>query len=104
MPSIAAVLVLLIVALALGMRAWRAARTLLQVWANANALTILQARRAWLPPLSMLFTTSRFQVVYHVSVYDEQTRRIRSAWVRLGTWWLGLMNPDAIDVRWENEG
>jgi hypothetical protein len=54
-------------------------------------------------PLSMLFTTSRYQIVYHVSVYDESSHRIRAAWVRLGTRYWGVMNGDAIEVKWEDE-
>lgn len=78
------------------------ARALLQDWAQANRFRILHARRGM--PLSMLFSTSRYQVVYHVSLYDESTHRIRAAWVRLGTRWWGVMDGDAIDVTWEDQG
>jgi hypothetical protein len=54
-------------------------------------------------PLGMFFTTSRSQVVYHVAVYDGSLKRIRSGWVRLGTYWTGAMDGDAIEVRWEHE-
>lgn len=79
------------------------ARALLQSWADANGLRILHARQSWgFMPLSMWFTTSKYQVVYHVSVYDEASRRIRSAWVRLGTRWWGVMEGDAVEVKWED--
>lgn len=83
------------------------ARALLQDWADANRLRILHAKSnaGWLPmPLSLWFTTSKYQVVYRVSVYDEATHRIRAAWVRLGTRWWGVMDGDAVEVRWEDGG
>jgi len=80
------------------------ARSLLQAWANANGYKILHARRSsLLMPLGMYFSTSKYQVIYHVAVYDEAIKRIRSAWVRLGTYWTGSMDGDAIEVKWEHE-
>lgn len=91
-------------AIYLGIRHYANAKALLKDWADANQLRILQAqRRGWRVPLSMLFTTSRYQIVYHVSVYDESSHRIRAAWVRLGTRYWGVMNGDAIEVKWEDE-
>ncbi|EIM02106.1 MULTISPECIES: hypothetical protein [Rhodanobacter] len=80
------------------------AKALLYDWAQANRFRILHARRGMFLPLSMMFTTSRYQVVYHVSLYDESTHRIRTAWVRLGTRYWGVMDGDAIDVKWEDAG
>jgi hypothetical protein len=80
------------------------ARSLLQAWADANGYKILHARRnSLLMPLGMYFSTSKYQVVYHVAVYDASVKRIRSAWVRLGTYWTGSMDGDAIQVKWEHE-
>lgn len=100
-------LFLLLIALAiwLSWRHYRNAKALLQDWADANGLRILHARQSWgAMPLSMWFTTSKYQVVYHVSVYDEASHRMRSAWVRLGTRWWGVMEGDAVEVRWEDAG
>ncbi|WP_426690280.1 hypothetical protein [Rhodanobacter ginsengiterrae] len=88
----------------LGYRHYVGSRELLKAWARANGYTILHARRSLFMPLGMYFTTSRSQVVFHVAVYDTSRKRNRSAWVRLGTYWVGSLDGDAIDVRWENEG
>jgi len=100
-------LLLIAAAIWLSWRHWQNAKALLQDWADANGLRILHAKSNafWLSmPLSMWFTTSKYQVVYHVSVYDEASHRIRSAWVRLGTRWWGVMEGDAVEVSWEDAG
>ena len=80
-------------------------RSLLQAWADSIDYKILHARRSSLSmPLGMYFTTSKYQIVYHVAVYDVAVKRIRSAWVRLGSFWTGSLVADAIEVKWEHEG
>ncbi|HEY1589606.1 MAG TPA: hypothetical protein VGG00_07715 [Rhodanobacter sp.] len=78
-------------------------KSMLAAWATANRLTILETHRGFFPPLRMLLTTSREQALLHVKVYDESTHRIRNGWVRLGSYWSGLLDADAIEVRWEDE-
>ena len=78
------------------------AQTLLADWARANNLRILSKKHG-IPPLSLWFTTSKSQYLYHVEVLDESTHRIRRAWVTLGSYWWGTMDGDAIDVRWDDE-
>ena len=99
------VLCFVVVALAcyLGYRHIANARALLQEWADANDYKLLHASRAFVMPWGMWFSTSMYQVVYHVAVYDRSVKRIRSAWLRLGTYWTGSMNGDAIEVKWEHE-
>lgn len=94
---------LLALAIWLSCRHYLNARDLLRSWADANGYKILHANRPFLMPWRMYFGTSRYQVVYHVAVYDDSLKRIRSAWVRLGTFWTGTMNGDAIKVQWEHE-
>jgi hypothetical protein len=96
-------LVAIVLAACYGYRHHLKARALLQAWADANSFRILHATRRLTMPLGMFFTTSRSQVVYHVAVYDESRKRIRSGWVRLGTYWMGAMDGDAVEVRWEHE-
>lgn len=99
-----AVLIALLLIGYFGYRHYVKARSLLQAWADANGYKILHARRSnLLMPLGMYFSTSKYQVVYHVAVFDASIRRIRSAWVRLGTYWTGSMDGDAVEVRWEHE-
>lgn len=83
-------------------RQYQGAQTLLADWARANGLRILSKKRG-IPPLAMWFTTSRSQYLYHVEVLDEATHRIRRAWVKLGSYWWGVMDGDAIEVRWDDE-
>ncbi|MEO5830390.1 MAG: hypothetical protein ABIQ36_07450 [Rhodanobacter sp.] len=94
----------LVLAVWLTWRHYVKARELLQAWADANGYKILHANRRLFMPWRMYFGTSRYQVVYHVAVYDDSLKRIRSAWVRLGTYWTGSMDGDAIKVQWEHEG
>ncbi|WEN15998.1 hypothetical protein PY254_04815 [Rhodanobacter sp. AS-Z3] len=106
MNAIGFVLLCLITFALAGWLTWRHyvnARELLQSWADANGYKILHATRPLFMPWSMYFGTSKYQVVYHVAVYDASLKRIRSAWVRLGTYWTGSMDGDAITVQWEHE-
>ncbi|HKR77007.1 MAG TPA: hypothetical protein VJR95_10090 [Rhodanobacter sp.] len=88
-------------------RHYQNAKALLQDWANSNKLRILHAKSSavWLSvPLSMWFTTSRYQLIYRISAYDEITHRIRTGLVRLGTPTWGFMNRDAVEVFWDDAG
>ena len=96
-------LLLIAGAIWLSWRHYRNARALLQDWAQANGLRILHARQNWgLMPLSMWFTTSKYQMVYRISAYDESVHRIRNGLVRLGTPIWGFMDPDAVEVFWDD--
>lgn len=77
-------------------------KSMLAVWAASNQFKILETRRGFFPPLRMLLTTSKEQTLMHVKVYDESTRRIRSGWLRLGSYWWGLLDADAIEVNWDD--
>ena len=79
------------------------ARELLQAWADGNGYKILHATRPLFVPFNVPLGATKYQVVYHVAVYDDAVKRIRSAWVRLGTYWTGSMEADAIKVVWEHE-
>lgn len=79
-------------------------KSLLQHWVSANGFKLLHVKRGSpIAPLAMYFTTTRNQVLFHVAVYDPSLHRIRSAWIRFGSRWLGLLDTDAIDVEWEHE-
>jgi hypothetical protein len=74
---------------------------MLSSWAAANGLKILQARRKLFPPLNRWLTSSNQQSFMDVTVLDLSTQRIRHARIRLGGYWLGVLNADAIDVTWQ---
>lgn len=84
---------------------WYLARTksMLTAWAASCGFTILEAKRNYIPPWRMWLTTSKSQVVMHVKVYDDATHRIRSGWLRLGSYWWGVFDADAVEVQWDDE-
>lgn len=86
----------------LGWRHLTNAKALLQEWAQANHFRILHSRRCIFMPWRLYFTTTRYQIVYQVSLYDESSHRVRAAWVRLGTRVWGVMEGDAVDVTWDD--
>ena len=45
------------------------------------------------------WTTSRSQTVYRVFI-EDRFGRIRSGWVRCGSWFFGL-SSEQIEVRWD---
>lgn len=91
-----------VVAALLSYRHVRNARALLQEWAQAEGFRILHARLRFLMPWRLYFTTTRYQVVYQVSLYDPSSHRVRAAWVRLGTRVWGVMDGDAVEVQWDD--
>jgi hypothetical protein len=83
---------------------------LVRQWATANGLRILHQARAltvWSMPFTWIFTTGRYQPVFHLSVYDESTHRVRKCWMRLGKSQMGILADDdnngGIDVKWEDD-
>jgi hypothetical protein len=94
--------VLLGIAAVAGMLWWHFSRSeaILQRWADQNGFHIIDRRpRLWFKG-PFFWTTSRSQVVYSVTVEDNQGRR-RTGWVRCGGWFFGLLS-DHVDVRWDN--
>jgi hypothetical protein len=91
---------LLAIGIYLGYRHVMKAKALLQEWAQTNHFRIVRARLCIFMPWRIYFTTTKYQVVYQVSLYDESTHRIRAAWVRLGTRVWGVMDSGAVDVEW----
>lgn len=84
---------------------WYSARikSMLAAWAAANGFTVLEAKRRLFPPLRMLLTTSKQQTIIRIKIYDLATHRIRNGWLRLGSYWWGLLNDDAIEIAWDED-
>src|SRR4051794_29722736 len=80
---------------------WRFGRsqTILDRWAEANGLRILNKEYRWMMRGPFAWTTSKGQAVYRVTVEDA-AGRTRSGWVRCGSWLAGLLS-DRVDVRWD---
>ncbi len=80
---------------------WRSRRSLamLQEWAARNGYSLLQYNNSYFFRGPFFWTSSKGQVVYRVVVSDGMGNT-RSGWVRLGSWWLGLLSDEA-EARWD---
>lgn len=84
----------------------RRVKQVLANWAALHHLKVLDYSRLFLPPWPpavVLVSTSKSQVLLRVRVYDERSHRIRHGWVRLGSWWWGLLDADAVEAFWAGE-
>jgi hypothetical protein len=78
-------------------------RALLRAWAAGNHFDLLKCRRPWFfIPWRMWFTTSKAQAVFQVTVFDPSVKRVRTGWVRFGSYWTGLLDDEAVDVTWDH--
>ena len=95
--------VALIVVAACGILMWRTSRSLsiLYRWVNENGLELLSREERWVMRGPFFWFTGNGQVVYHVRVRDREGRE-RSAWVRRGGWFFGLLSDHA-DVQWDED-
>ena len=75
-------------------------RNLLGKWAETSGYKIVSAERRWLRRGPFFWFTSDSQVVFYVTVEDEQ-KNIRNGYVRIGGWFLGLFS-DKTEVRWDD--
>lgn len=78
-------------------------RTMVNRWAEHNGLKVLDYSIMPFPPyppIMVTLTTSRNQLIVRMRVYDDSMHRIRTGWLRLGTFWWGLLNVDAVEVFW----
>lgn len=76
------------------------ADALLERWAAANGYHLTYQEPRYLRMGPYLWRRSRGQQVYYVTIADEYGRA-RSAYVRLGGWFLGLFS-DEVDVTWDD--
>jgi hypothetical protein len=93
--------VLAVIAIAITSLRWQSRRSndLIDQWAAANNLRILQKESRLMFRGPMFWTTSKNQTVYRITAVDQYGNQ-RSGWVRCGGWWWGL-HSDKITVRWD---
>jgi len=99
-PIITIFVVSLIAIFILVLTLWRA-RRILESWAEDNNYRLLSSEIRWLrkgPFLS--WSTSKNQVVYHVTVQTLDSQ-IKRGWVKCGSFWLGIFK-NKVEVRWED--
>ncbi|MFC1716607.1 hypothetical protein ACFL6S_23265 [Candidatus Poribacteria bacterium] len=75
------------------------ARQILESWAAGNDYQIISSETRWLRRGPFLWTTSKNQVVYYVTVRTNDGT-VRQGWVRCGSWWAGVLK-DKAEVRWD---
>jgi hypothetical protein len=81
--------------------AWQKRRSeaLINGWARANGLTIVDKESRTFLRGPMFWTTSKGQTVYRITVRDQYGSQ-RTGWIRCGGRWMGL-HSDKVDVRWD---
>ncbi len=79
---------------------WKRSRELVEMWANANALTITEIERRFLRAGPFFWRRSRGQEIFYVVVHDTRGHE-RAAYVRTGGWFLGQFS-DQVTVRWDD--
>lgn len=98
----AVLLVLSFVIVAVFAVVWHYSRgsSLLEQWARRNGYRILSQDYCHFFKGPFFWTSTKDQVVYYVTVEDEEGRQ-RNGWVRCGGYFLGLLS-DNVEVRWED--
>ena len=76
-------------------------RSLLEEWAGQNGYRVIESSYRSIMRGPFFWTTSKGQTVYRVTV-EDRTGRVRSGWVRCGSFWGGLLS-DPVQVRWDDE-
>lgn len=96
-----AILIALFLAFAIGMVVFSYGRShaILQSWAARNGFEIIEKRQPlfWRGPF--FWTSGKGQAVFRVTVRDQQGV-MRSGWVRVGHWLVGMLSDDAA-VIWD---
>lgn len=82
--------------------AWSLTRSqrMLDQWAAESHLKLVSANPCWVNRGPFLWTTSKHQMIYRITVVSEDGER-RSGWARCGTFFGGLF-ADSVEVRWDN--
>lgn len=88
------------------------ARSLVRDWASANGFQVVKWGSQALPSvgerpdvakqMEMFALNSKNQILLRAAFYDVANHITRTAWVRIGSFWFGLLDKDAIDVMWDD--
>ena len=74
--------------------------SLIENWAIENSYQILKQENRLLRRGPFFWTTTKGQVVYYVLLLDPQGNK-RNAWVRCGSFWLGVLSDD-VEIQWQD--
>src|SRR5262249_33743405 len=78
------------------------ARAILRAWEAKSGFKVVRFERKNLQrrgPFSWL-TTGRRQIIYHLRVRDREGRE-RLVWLRLGSYFGGILFSNEIEMKWE---
>jgi hypothetical protein len=75
------------------------AQSIFQKWVTEQGYTVLRFERAFLSGAFSFWTTSRGQVVYFITVRDNQGME-RNACVRCGSFGGGILFSNKIEIKW----
>ncbi len=78
---------------------YRRSASLLEQWARRHRYRILSQQYCYFFKGPFFWTSSKDQVVYRVTVQDEEDRE-RTGWVRCGGYFFGLLS-DNVEARWD---
>src|SRR5262245_36776457 len=100
-PLLLILLVVVAVGISIAALVWRYQRAdqMIRQWAERNGYELVSAEHCWFWRGPYWFWTSKSQMVYRITV-REQYGGERSAYVRLGGWFLGMWS-DEVDVTWD---
>lgn len=90
-------------ALVIGSIFWANSRSrqIIEGWAEMNGFQLVASEQRYLWRGPFFWSTSRNQTVYYVTVMTPDGRT-RHAWARCGSWWVGVLFSDEIDVQWDD--
>ena|SRR5205814_9183863 len=93
--------ILLLLILGVGLTLWNfnRANSMLRDWAASNGYTIVEKEYRSFFKGPFFWTASRSQIIYRVVIRDDE-RNVRSGWVKLGSWWFGVLS-NQVDIRWD---
>ncbi len=82
---------------------YRRARSIMRQWLADRGMDMLHASQGFLGPPLRLWNGSKEQYTFRIRAYDRNAHRIREGWMRVGGYWIGVLNPDAVEMYWDDE-
>lgn len=101
--SIGVIAAVALVPLAILFAFWKYSRerTLIAEWANRNHYEIIHCEQRWFFYGPFMWTSSKSQTVYHVTIRDTHGKQ-RNAFIRCGGYFIGMLSSN-VDVSWDTK-
>ena len=78
----------------------RKALYLIDSWAQSCTYTIVSCERRYFRTGPFFFGASKYQRVFYLHVKDRDGRE-RKGWLKVGSYWTGMMNSEEFEVIWD---